>query len=505
MLTAVFIINIISFLINLLYVKSFLHLFQLKDYNNKRYLNYFRIKHWFIYLLGIVLFVCEVVLHGTHYLDLWFVVVCKTILLIFNFAICNNLIISNKTPIKYTGKIKRIFALCGLSLALCACFKFGAELIFLVMPILPIFTNTINFYDKLLNRRFIKKAQNRLKEINPKIIAITGSNGKTSIKNILLQMLEGKFCYATPKSYNTPLGISLFINNQLSNDCKYLILEYGARKRGDVKKLCKTFGADYGICSLVAPQHLESFKNINNIYLTKKELSNFLGSKLCIFNLDNTYTKKMHLLKTGKKLGVSIKSYADFYATNIKVTNFTTSFNLVINNTTYTATTKLLGRHNVTNILLATALALHIGVNIKDLLNIISNLQPTPHRLEYIKGNLNILDDSYNCSIASAEESLWVLAQTENKKMVCTPGIIEGGKHEYEINFKLGELCAESDYVVIVGEHNKKAISNGLKNKNFNSKNLFLVPTLEDAKKHFGILKENDTLLLLNDLPDDYN
>jgi len=66
-------------------------------------------------------------------------------------------------------------------------------------------------------------------------------------------------------------------------------------------------------------------------------------------------------------------------------------------------------------------------------------------------------------------------------------------------------MGAESDYVVIVGEHNKKAISNGLKNKNFNSKNLFLVPTLEDAKKHFGILKENDTLLLLNDLPDDYN
>lgn len=488
----------------MLYIKNFLHVYQLKDYNCKRYLKYFKLSNWLIYCLGLILFICEIVLHFGHPIGSWFIVVCKTILLIFNFAICNNLIVSNKTPIKFTAKIKRLFAMSCLVLAILTCFKLGAELVFLFMPMLPIVANLLNIYDKILNKNYIKKAQKRLKEINPKIIAITGSNGKTSIKNILLQMLNEKFCYATPKSYNTPLGISLFINNNLPNDCKYLILEYGARRRGDVKKLCRIFGADFGICSLVAPQHLESFKTINNVYLAKKELSDFLGEKLCVFNLDNAYTQKMFLLKNGDKLGVSIKNYAYIYATDIKVTDFNTTFNLVVNNCTYPATTKLLGKHNVTNILLATALAMHLGVDVKKIISTINGLVPTPHRLEYIKGNINILDDSYNCSIASAKESLWVLAQTENKKMVCTPGIIEGGKHEDEINYELGKLCSVCDYVIIVGEHNKKALTNGLKDKNFNNKNLFWAQTLEEAKKYFGLLKENDTLLLLNDLPDDY-
>ena len=88
---------------------------------------------------------------------------------------------------------------------------------------------------------------------------------------------------ATPMSYNTPLGISKFINEQLNFDTEFLILEYGARRKKDIQKLCKIFGADYGIITTVSPQHLQTFKSVENIFKTKSELANFLRFKTCVF------------------------------------------------------------------------------------------------------------------------------------------------------------------------------------------------------------------------------
>ena len=88
--------------------------------------------------------------------------------------------------------------------------------------------------------------------------------------------------------------------------------------------------------------------------------------------------------------------------------------------------------------------------------------------------------------------------------MVATPGIIEGGKNEKLLNFKLGEMISFCDFVIIIGEHNKQAILNGLKNKHSKAQ-IFTCKTIEIAKQHFKLLNTNDNLLLLNDLPDDYS
>ena len=88
--------------------------------------------------------------------------------------------------------------------------------------------------------------------------------------------------------------------------------------------------------------------------------------------------------------------------------------------------------------------------------------------------------------------------------MICTPGIIEGGKFEYVLNFNLGKLCAKSDEVIIVGEYNKNAIYSGLKSVHYIDENIIFCKTLENAKEYFKHLSSGDILLLLNDLPDDY-
>ncbi len=553
--------------VNIIFQFKYLHIYQLKDYSNSRYFK-FILKKQAIFVIFCVIFIIFNLIFKNEILFL--LSACFILMLnpIFNF----NLITSKKTPIKFTPKFKRLVVISILLIVVCCFVPFGILFVSLLTIFNPMIAKALNIVDTIKNHKFISRAKSKLRLNKTKIIAITGSNGKTSVKNILLKMLSAKYnTLASPKSYNTPLGISKFINDELKEDCEFLILEYGARKKGDIKKLCKLFGADYGIITTIAPQHLETFKSVENVFKEKGELARFLNNNLCVFNLDNLYTLRMYGEKVGAKSGASIYSRADVYADNIKIIDFKTNFDLHINDEIYNISTKLLGRHNVLNIALASALATKLGVENADILKAIESLDFTPHRLELIRSNINILDDSYNCSLISARESIWVLthltSKTENfeknlknfknstnfdkkmcnfseknqnfkkflpknknfiknpnekifekthqeeienktkinKKVICTPGIIEGGKFEYDINFKLGVLCGEADEIIIIGEHNKSAIYLGLKSVGFKDEKIVFCLSLENAKTYFKTLFAGDTLLLLNDLPDDYN
>lgn len=492
------IINIISLFICFLILKKYLHIYQLKDYNNSRYLKFFIKNHYFYVFLTYFLCIFNI------FLKIFILNLIIDIFLILNLFTYNLKIInSNKTPLKQTGRIKNLSAISFAILALFCFSEHGVIWHNLLLIFTPILSNFLNIFDHIKNKKFIRLAQQKLQASKAKIIAITGSNGKTSVKNILFEILSAKYkVQATPKSYNTPLGISKFINEELRHNTEFLILEYGARRKGDIKNLCKIFGADYGIVTTISPQHLESFKSINNIYNTKKELPDYLKTNLCCFNLDNIYTFQMAQNHQNQST-ISIHNKANLYAKNIKIINNQTHFDLHFNNKKYQTKTKLLGKHNVSNILLATLLAIKLGIDLTTILETIPKLNPIPHRLELITGKINILDDSYNCSLSSAKEAIEVLMQMSGKKVVATPGIVEGGKNEYFLNFQLGKYCSHVDLCIIIGNHNKKAILDGLKSQNF--KHYILCNTLEEAKTHFLNLNIGDTLLLLNDLPDDYN
>lgn len=492
-------VNILFVSIFIFELKQYLHIYQLKDYQAIRYLKFFKSKIIFNYLIYIFILILQITIKN----DLIFIIL-NIFLLIFYLLINKNIIKSQKTPLKYTSKIKHLFFIIILISLILIPFKYAVSSLCLLSLLLPIIADFINIYDKIKNKIFISAAQKKLKLFKPKIIAITGSNGKTSVKNILCEMLSYQYkTQATPHSYNTPLGISKFINNDLKSDTEFLIVEYGARHKNDIKTLCKLFGADFGIITTIAPQHLESFKTIENVCIAKNELSKYLKNNVCVFNLDNIFTRKMFAEKDGEKISISTDEIADVFAEKITFENFKTKFILCCNNEKFTITTSLLGIHNVSNILLSTALALHLKVDTNNILKAIKNLKPTKHRLEYIKGYLNILDDSYNCSLSSATEAIKILNQTQNQKMIITPGIIECGKQQYDINFKLGQMCADFDFVVIVGNYNKKAILDGLKSLEFKH-NIIVANSLEQATQQCSKLTSQDCVLFLNDLPDDY-
>lgn len=487
-----------------MFLHKFLHIYQLKDYNNAQYCRFFLNKRTLYALFCPIFFIFEIFIS-----NIWVYISINTIFYIVNLVYMKNFTKSRKTPLKFTSKLTRLYIFSILTIASLSLYSLSFLIIIIATFFSPIIANTINIYDKIKNKRYILKAKNKLKNSNAKIIAITGSNGKTSVKNILNRMLETQHTVqASPASFNTPLGIAKFINAELKHNTEFLILEYGARRKNDIKKLCKLYGAHYGIITTISNQHLESFHSTENIFRAKQELANHLQNKLCVFNIDNLYTKRMFFEKNGEKFSVSTTNKADIFASKIRIENFKTHFELHINKKTYSLKTNLLGRHNILNICIASALARHLNISTENIITAIENLEQVPHRLSLTQTHINILDDSYNCSPASSLEALWVLKNFPGKHMIATPGIVECGKEKSNINFNLGKKLAHFNYVIIIGNENKHSLEQGIKKEIENSNlqpHIYFANTLNEAMQYFKIINSNDTLLLLNDLPDDYS
>lgn len=446
---------------------------------------------------------------------------CNAFLALFFINYCifyrNFLNTPKKIPFKVTNRIKRLI-----------CIYLILNIIFILIN-LHLFNNLILFIctiiafqkfvklasimlSKLLEHlifvKYLKMARFKLKNSKCKVIAITGSNGKTSVKNILFTILSTKKkVITTPKNFNTPLGVTLTINNDLNPDTDILILEFGARHKKDIKTLCKLFPPDIGIITNVCSQHLQTFKSIENIAKEKEELSKSLNEKLCVYNIDNQYVRQMYDNKVGKKISISKDSKSDYSLSNIEIINNKTKFTVISKDCIYSLSTKLLGAFNAYNIALCIPIAKYFNISKTDIIKSVSKLQFTPHRLELLKTPNNfILDDSYNASPISSYESLKVLSYFSSNKIVMTPGIVETGKESKSINYNLGKHIAQiADKCIIVNEINKNSILEGLFSQNFNKNSIYYAKNLIEAKKILSsILKKGDTLLILNDLTDEY-
>lgn len=522
-----YLLTVLTF--NCLIINS-VYYFQLKSYFKIRYLKFYIKSKTSIFLLSICLL--DILLNHfilKKYLIIYYIKNILLFIVIFIIYLSKNLK-NKKIQLKFTFKIARIMLISNI-LALFYCF-FINNYYYIYFPfIFVIFSDIFDIYKYIQNYHFRRSARKIIKTRKLIKIGITGSNGKTSVKNILYGLLSLDYdVVMTPKNFNTPKGIIYTITKTLTKNTDVIIFEMGARQKNDIKKLCKIACPNMGILTNISPQHLETFHTINNVYKTKNELSEYLKTDVCVYTYNNPLSFKSYLEKKGEKLLVGIierknkklkhkkqvkirkniklnlhinLAYKiDFLAKNIRVFNKLYHFDLIINKNKTHMATPLLGKHNILNILSAIAIATNLKINLKKIKEKLKHLSPIKHRLELIKGKIYILDDSYNCSLASAKNSLEVLAQFPNKRCVCTPGIIEGGKSQDFLNLELCKLIkANSDIQIFVGKTNKKTFLKVFKHE----KSAYFVDTLNDAKKLFSLLlKERDSLLLLNDLPDDY-
>ncbi|MDX8047424.1 UDP-N-acetylmuramoyl-tripeptide--D-alanyl-D-alanine ligase [Gracilibacillus sp. S3-1-1] len=349
---------------------------------------------------------------------------------------------------------------------------------------------------------------------NTDTIGITGSFGKTSTKFILDTILSSHFnTLKTPNSFNTKIGVTITIRNSLKPYHDVFIAEMGAKEPGNIQEICELVSHKYAILTAIGEQHLETFKTIENIQKTKFEIVETLPADgIAFLNRDDknimSYTPK----NPCRKVYFAIDdTEADYVASDIRFHNKGTTFRVTNKQGTLDADfeTKLLGKHNVYNILAAISVAWEMGVPLSKVQQGVKKIQAVKHRMEIKKGfgNLTVIDDSFNSNPTGSRMALEVLSSMEGYKVLVTPGMVELGDKEYQYNKAFGEYAADAcDYVIVVGEKQTKPIQDGLRGKGYPEEQLFIAKDLNHAISQIQALNRQDAIILLeNDLPDTYN
>ena len=434
----------------------------------------------------------------------------------------------NKKPLVFTKRIKRLeFTIILLYIIPLIVFALNTDLVNKVLLAIAIMTslnyfviflaNLINYpVERIVYHHFERMAKNKLKSMpNLKIVGVTGSYGKTSSKNILNDILNIKYnCLATPKSLNTFNGLMITINNKLSKFDDVFIAEMGAYVKGEINGLCKLVNPNYGIITSIGTAHLETFGSEENILNGKMELAEYLPSDgAVVFNYDDKKQRGYKFKKENhaKVLWVGLDNDdLDVSGSNIKASYKGTTFDVKFkgDKKTYKFETKLLGNHNVYNILQALALGKEFGIEVKDLIQAVKRVNVVEHRLELKKfPTFYQIDDAYNSNPVGAKSALDVLDLMNGKKVVVTPGMIELGSREEELNKEFGKQIADvADEVILVGEKRTKPIYDGLIEKKYKKEKIHVLNDVRDAYTLLNELKDKKDLYALfeNDLPDTY-
>ena len=524
-----------------------LHILQLDGYKTGRYLKWMRhnLRNCFeireiLIIGGLLIFTA----FYPHYHGMWlFPVICFAWGGFQIYVLTRRKSVKAKKPLVYTARAKRVLGLSiGILFGVAAVMVFiarespwrGAIFLFSEVSVVNLTLANLLIYplERAINGAYLLSAKKRIKTLSPKVIGITGSYGKTSTKYILHRILSEKFStLMTPDSYNTPMGICKVIRGQLTGEHEIFIVEMGAYKRGDIRELCNLAAPQMGILTAVGPQHLERFKSIENIAKTKYELIEALPpGGLGVFNCDNAICAK--LADQRQQEGHPVLRYAtesgngtttwELIATDIRHTDEGLAFTVKMANKLADGNaktelptapshfrTQLLGRHNVSNILAATAVALACGMTLEEIRAAVAKVEPVPHRLQLTAGagGVTIIDDSFNSNPIGARAALQVLTEIgDGKKVLVTPGMVELGEQEYAENKKLGEHAADAcDLVILVGPTRTRPILEGLKAVGYPSEQVIVALNLEEVKQHLSTrVQASDVVLFENDLPDNY-
>lgn len=491
-----------------------LNLFQQNHYDNIKFLKstnkyYFKCIYQYFYYISL-LFLCL-----SYYLKYFYIV--TGLLVLGSFIFKNKYIIK----LKFTPRIKRLIITCAfICILIVLCFLKIDIIIYLIpifLPFVIILANFINKpFEKIIKRKFLKKAIIKLEKIKPLKCAITGSFGKTSCKNIIYEILNGSYnVYKTPHSYNTLMGLSKSINEDLPKETEIFLMEMGAFFKGEIKEMTKSFMPTVVMITEVGMQHLSTFKTIENIINAKLEITSYLTpDDILILNVENDYLRNVSFDKFNTE---NIYTYGInhgmFNARNIVFDKNKTKFDIYKENDfLISITTKLLGLHNVLNILgsftLVTALRKkNINIDINKISKNIAKIKGVKSRLEYKEnGMFHIYDDSYSSNIVGFKNACEVVLSQEGKKVIITPGIVDSGIYDKEINQSVCSVLNKGfDDIILVNNKSSKYIEEKLKEDNIRYK---VFSSFKDAYSYV-INKYNNTndvinILIENDLPDCY-
>jgi UDP-N-acetylmuramoyl-tripeptide--D-alanyl-D-alanine ligase len=374
-------------------------------------------------------------------------------------------------------------------------------------------TKILSPAEKRLQQYYYNDARRILAEVNPFVIGITGSYGKTGAKaalgDLLTQTLGSTFW--PKKSINTVMGITRTIRETMRPHHKFAVIEMGAYNIGSIKRLCDFTPPKAALVTAVGIMHLERFGSPENVYKAKSEIAQALPEDgILVCNGDSPNARRMaetHKRATTLLYGFDItKGPLDCFATDITYDEHGTSFVVHYKGQRYPGRTPLLGRPALSNALGAFTMACALGAEPAFAVACMGNLPPVDNRLVLDKGSsVSYLRDAYNSNPTGFEAALDVLKNlSATRRILITPGMIELGDQQYEENKRLARMAASvCDLVYVVGTTNREAILAGLTEADFPRTKTIIADTRDEAFKLLGEQSAGGDLVLIeNDLGD---
>jgi UDP-N-acetylmuramoyl-tripeptide--D-alanyl-D-alanine ligase len=356
-----------------------------------------------------------------------------------------------------------------------------------------------------IHKSQIRKARRNFAKHPAIKIAIAGSYGKTTMKEMLLKVFGGKKVAATPGNKNVSISHARFSKN-LQGDEEVLLIEFGEGKPGDVAKFARNTKPTIGIITGLAPAHLDRYKTLDAAGRDIFSLEQYLDQGNIYVNGENEslakFTKKSHHLYSSKQvLGWKIE--------NIKISSEGVYFIMRRGKEELKVKSQLLGKHQVGPLALAAALAERLGVSKQDIEARLSQIKSFEHRMApYDLSGARVIDDTYNGNIEGMKAGLELLSDLPAKrKIYVTPGLVDQGENSAQIHRQLGNYIAKAkpDLVVLMEHSVTRDIANGLKEGGYKGELIVEDDPLEfyTNLKHF--VAAGDLVLLQNDWSDNYN
>ncbi|WP_036708656.1 UDP-N-acetylmuramoyl-tripeptide--D-alanyl-D-alanine ligase [Paenibacillus pinihumi] len=296
-------------------------------------------------------------------------------------------------------------------------------------------------------------------ELNAIIIGITGSNGKTTTKDMMSSILSTTFkVHKTKGNLNGQYGLPLTLL-ETSQDAEVVVLEMGISYPGEMERLAGIAGPDVVVLTMIGESHISNFGSRENIAQAKLQITNGLPeNSVLVFNGDEELleegVKKLHFHESVKFIRFGTANQNDYFADSISVLSDRTTF--VLNDHPYSF--PLLGAHHVNNALASIAVAQHLGVTSDNITKGLKELEITGMRMEKskAKSGFTIINDAWNASptsMRSAIETFQKLSEY-NQKIVVLGDMLELGENETRFHQEIGRLLDPRcvDYVFTVGK-----------------------------------------------------
>ncbi|MGH2278046.1 Mur ligase family protein [Aliarcobacter sp. ERUVET-7] len=414
------------------------------------------------------------------YFDIYFFVLYFVSFILWNRKLDRSLVLTSRVKRFLTILLITLFVQISLCLDDDFCSKVTLFLTLIVTLILS------NIIEKILFLLFKSRAKKRLLENKDlKIVAITASYGKTSIKNFLHHVLKNHFkTYKTPRSVNTIVGLVLDVNRDLPKDTQIYIAEAGARVKGDIKTIANFLEPQIAVVGSVGEQHIEYFKTLENIKNTKKEL-------LLSPRLQKAFVHSSANVVPSEKI--------EEFPNNLHIVKSNLDglwFDMGLNGKVEHFYAPILGSFNAINLAAVVLVATHLGMSVLEINEALTTLPQVEHRLQKIEANGKIIiDDSFNGNLEGMLEAINISSNYNGRKVIITPGLVESTDSANILLAK--EIDKVFDFVIITGTLNANILK-----ANINEDKVFVLKDKTMLETTLArTTKSGDLILFANDAP----